>query len=191
MTMLTSLVLFAVLSADGGVDAGVALTADAGTSIGPCSTKQALCFSPKGGCDKPLVALIDKATATLDVAIYSLTLVDVTDAILRAKARGVAVRVVIDTSQMSQPAETALLRKLADAGVPIKRNGHSGIMHMKVTIVDDTWFETGSFNYSDGATAKNDENMLIWSCPRNALIYKQKFEQMWGVFLPVVRDGGI
>lgn len=177
--------LLAVLSSDGG-------TPDAGT-LGPCSTKQTVCFSPQGSCDKQLIALIDKANVTLDVAIYSLTLSEVTTAIVKAKARGAAVRVVIDTSQMGQPREIPLLVQMLDAGIPIKRDGHSGIMHMKVVIVDDTWLETGSYNYTTGATSSNDENMLIWSCPRNALLYKQKFEQMWSAFIPVAlrADGGL
>ena len=50
--MLPSILLLAVLSADGGVDAG--------TPLGPCSTKQTICFSPLGACDKKLVALFDE-----------------------------------------------------------------------------------------------------------------------------------
>ena len=183
MTMLTSLVLFAVLSADGGTDAGIVL--------GPCSTKQTICFSPLGACDKKLIALIDTATKTLEVLIYSVNLPEVADAITRAKARGVVVRMIVDSSQLAQAKEVPQIQKLADAGVPMKRDGHSGIMHMKVVIVDDTTFETGSFHYTNGAANLNTENMLIWSCPRNALVYKQEFERLWATFKPVILDGGV
>jgi phosphatidylserine/phosphatidylglycerophosphate/cardiolipin synthase-like enzyme len=185
--MLTSLVVLAILSADGGT----AVPADAGIALGPCSTKQTICFSPKGECDKKLVALIDTATKTLEVLIYSVNLPEVVDAITRAKARGVVVRMIVDTTQLAQEKEIPQVKKLADTGVPMKRDGHSGIMHMKVIIVDDTTFETGSFNFTNGAANLNNENMLIWSCPRNALIYKQEFERLWATFKPVVLDGGL
>jgi phosphatidylserine/phosphatidylglycerophosphate/cardiolipin synthase-like enzyme len=177
--MLTSILLLTVLSSDGGI------------TLGPCSTKQDICFSPLGACDKKLVALIDKATKTLEVAIYSVNLPEVADAITRAKSRGVAVRMLVDSSQLGQAKEVVQVQKLADAGVPMKRDGHSGIMHMKFVVVDDTWFQTGSFNYTNGGANLNNENMLIWSCPRNALIYKQEFERLWATFKPVVVDGGI
>jgi len=184
--MLTALVLLAILSADGGT----AVPTDAGISLGPCSIKQDICFSPLGACDKKLVALIDSAKKTLEVLIYSVNLPEVADAITRAKARGVTVRVIVDSTQLAQEKEVPQVKKLADAGVPMKRDGHSGIMHMKVVIVDDTIFETGSFNYTNGAANLNNENMLIWSCPRNALIYKQEFERLWLTFKPVILDGG-
>ena len=187
MTMLTSLVVLAVLSADGGT----AVPADAGIALGPCSTKQTICFSPLGACDKKLVALIDTATKTLEVLIYSVNLPEVADAIARAKARGVVVRMIVDTSQLSQAKEIPQIQKLADAGVPMKRDGHAGIMHMKVVIVDDTTFELGSFNFTNGGANLNNENMLIWSCPRNAMLYKQEFERLWATFKPVVLDGGV
>jgi phosphatidylserine/phosphatidylglycerophosphate/cardiolipin synthase-like enzyme len=180
--MLTLPLLLTVLSADGGTDAGVAL--------GPCSTKQTICFSPLGGCDKKLIDLIDGAKKTLEVAIYSVNLQGVIDAIIRAQARGVVVQMIVDSSQLGQAKEVQQIQRLADAGVPMKRDGHSGIMHMKIVVVDDTWFETGSFNYTNGGANLNNENMLIWSCPRNALIYKQEFERLWATFKPVVLDGG-
>lgn len=180
--MVTSLMLVVVLAADGGTDAGVVL--------GPCSTKQTICFSPLGACDKKLIALIDSAKKTLEVAIYSVNLPEVTDAIIRAQIRGVAVRMLLDSSQLTQSKEAPQIQKLADARVPMKRDGHSGVMHMKFVVIDDTWFETGSFNYTNGGANLNNENMLIWSCPRNALAYKQEFERLWALFRSVVVDGG-
>jgi len=179
--MLTSMLVLSLLGVDGG------------TPVKPakCSATQELCFSPKGACDKPLIALIDKATSTLDVAVYSLNRTNLVDAILRAKARGVAVRVVLDSSQLHQDKELTQVKRLADAGIPLKRNGHSGIMHIKIVLIDHTWFENGSFNYTDGATDKNDENMLIWSCPKLVSLYENKFNQMWGSFLPVVTDQSV
>jgi phosphatidylserine/phosphatidylglycerophosphate/cardiolipin synthase-like enzyme len=172
-TLLTLLILSV---GDGGV-------ADAGAlSLGPCSTKQIICFSPLGKCDLQLVALIDKATKTLEVAIFSINRVGVVDALIRAKQRGVTVRMVVDTTQISQDKETDQLVRLLLAGIPIKRDTHNGYMHSKVVVVDDTWLATGSFNFTNNASDNNNENMLIWSCPRNALLYRQEFERLWLTF---------
>src|SRR5262245_39541664 len=48
----------------------------------------------QGGIDTKLVALMDQAQKTLDVADYDFDLADVADAMVRAKGRGVTVRMV-------------------------------------------------------------------------------------------------
>lgn len=174
--MTTALLVAMLLAADGGQ------TVDAGTPLGPCSTKQTICFSPIGKCDIPLVEMINKATKTLEVAIYAINRVEVVDAIIKAAARGVSVRMLLDTSQIGQDREANQLDRLMAAGVPMKRDTHSGSMHMKVAIVDDTWFSTGSFNFTTNASVNNNENLLIWSCPRNAILYRQEFDRLWRTF---------
>ena len=54
-----------------------------------------------GGLDVHLVALMDKATKTMDVADYDFDLADVADAMARAKKRGVIVRMVTDTDTLT------------------------------------------------------------------------------------------
>jgi phosphatidylserine/phosphatidylglycerophosphate/cardiolipin synthase-like enzyme len=104
------------------------------------------------------------------------------DAILRARERKVPVRMIIDTLQILEPREQAQLQRLLAAGVPMKRDTHRGIMHMKVVIANDREFLTGSFNFTNNASENSDENMLIWDCQRNALTYATKFEQLWAKF---------
>jgi phosphatidylserine/phosphatidylglycerophosphate/cardiolipin synthase-like enzyme len=173
--MLPTLMLLVLSVGDGGV-------VDAGITLGPCSTKQTICFSPLGKCDLQLVSLIDKATKTLEVAIFSINRVVVVDALIRAKQRGVTVRMVVDTTQIGQDKEMDQLVRLLQVGISIKRDTHNGYMHSKVVVVDDTWFSTGSFNFTNNASDNNDENLLIWRCPRNALLYRQEFERMWRSF---------
>jgi len=153
-----------------------------GGALVTCSKKQTFCFSPEGDCDLQVAALIDRASAKLDIIIYSINRPSIVDAILRARARKVPVRMIIDTSQIIEPREQPQLQKLLAAGIPMKRDTHQGIMHMKVVVVNDREFLTGSFNFTNNASENNDENMLIWDCQRLALMYEGKFDQLWARF---------
>jgi cardiolipin hydrolase len=55
-------------------------------------------------------------------------------------------------------------------------------MHMKVVVVNHREFLTGSFNFTNNASENNDENLLIWDCQKYALVYENKFEQLWAKF---------
>lgn len=186
-----ALVMAVVLSSDGGVDAG---TMDAGVKLGPCREKQTVCFSPLGLCAQALIDVMDRATKTLDVAIYAINFPPIVDAIVRAKARGVAVRIITDSTQMAQAKQVEQLQRLAAVGIPMKRDTHTGVMHLKVTIADAREFVTGSFNYTNNAVLNNNENLLAWDCPRNAVLFQAEFDRLWSTFKDVViplADAGV
>jgi phosphatidylserine/phosphatidylglycerophosphate/cardiolipin synthase-like enzyme len=54
-------------------------------------------------------------------------------------------------------------------------------MHHKVIIIDDQIVVTGSYNFSQSAKTRNDENTLIIHSPEIAEIYKQEFERVWSL----------
>ena len=86
--------------------------------------------------DQELIKVINSAKSDLDIAIYSLTKKEIVDAIVSAKKRGVNVRVISDKLESGTKAQSKELAILKNAGIPIKINSHSGLMHMKVTIAD-------------------------------------------------------
>jgi hypothetical protein len=59
-----------------------------------------VCFSPVEKCDTILVNFIKSATDSLDIAIYSLTLSSVSQAIIEMDKK-VTVRVIVDKGQSS------------------------------------------------------------------------------------------
>ena len=71
-----------------------------------------------GGPDGPLAASIDSARLTLDVAIYSMSLRSIRDALIRAHERGVQVRVVMESDNMDGSAPQALI----DAGIELEQS---------------------------------------------------------------------
>jgi phosphatidylserine/phosphatidylglycerophosphate/cardiolipin synthase-like enzyme len=72
----------------------------------------------------------------LDIAIHSLTHPDIIQAIMDEKKLGVKIRIILDKTEVKNKTQAVALNNLKAAGVPIKINTHSGLMHLKVTIVD-------------------------------------------------------
>jgi phosphatidylserine/phosphatidylglycerophosphate/cardiolipin synthase-like enzyme len=126
-----------------------------------------------------LIAVMDGAKQSLDVAIYSLTKAEIVKAMLNAHKRGVTVRVMTDKIQAAGKSQTVALRTLMDAGIPVKQNTHSGLMHLKVTIADKAIVTTGSYNYSAAATTTNDEVLVVMPDPAMAKSWAQQFQRMW------------
>ncbi|MDH3268504.1 MAG: phospholipase D-like domain-containing protein, partial [Ignavibacteria bacterium] len=104
-------------------------------------------------------------------------------AIIRAKNRGVKVRVVYDnrTTQNSMQA-------LINAGIPVlkRTSGLDGIMHNKFFIFDarDTvstndWLWTGSWNVTSTELGWKNNVMEI-NDPTITVAYQTEFEEMWG-----------
>lgn len=128
-----------------------------------------------GGLDGPLAASIDSARLTLDVAIYSMSLRTVRDALIRAHERGVQVRVVMESDNMDRSAPQALI----DAGIPVLGDRREGLMHDKFIVIDRTEVWLGSMNYTySGAYEDNNQLILIRSVEM-AENYTKEFEEMF------------
>jgi len=135
------------------------------------------CFSPLGHCDQVMVSWIDASEKTLDGAIYGLTDEKIADAFIRAKKRGVTVRLVHDKTQAAGRRDVTQL--LEDAGIPvhIQRGTEGGILHDKFLIIDNTFVLTGSFNWTGNAVHKNDENFVVLD--DQAAKFENEFERLW------------
>jgi phosphatidylserine/phosphatidylglycerophosphate/cardiolipin synthase-like enzyme len=129
--------------------------------------------------EKLLADVIHSAKSTLDIAIYSITLPDIVQAIKDAKQRGVVVRIISDKTEAGGKAQSEALKILGSAGIPIKLNTHSGLMHLKVTIADKKVATTGSFNYSNSASTTNDEVLMVLHDNAIAKSFEAQFEKMW------------
>jgi phosphatidylserine/phosphatidylglycerophosphate/cardiolipin synthase-like enzyme len=135
-----------------------------------------------GGLDVHLVALMDKATKTMDVADYDFDLADVADAMARAKKRGVVVRMVTDTDTLTNTKNADVqgaFGKLKAVSIPIVDDKRGPIMHNKFTVVDNEWVETGSWNYTDGDSYHLNNNQIIIHNAQLAQNYSAEFAKMF------------
>jgi phosphatidylserine/phosphatidylglycerophosphate/cardiolipin synthase-like enzyme len=135
------------------------------------------CFSPLGHCDQVLVSWIDSAQKSLDGAIYGLTDPSIAAAFIRAKHRGVQIRLIQDRSQSKD--RKAVFQHLQQAGIPVRvqRGTGGGIQHNKFLIMDGTYVITGSFNWTVSASRRNDENFVILD--DQAPKFAMEFERLW------------
>jgi len=136
-------------------------------------------FSPNGGVRNRLVSEINKAQSTIDIAIYSFTADEIRDALIAAKNRGVAIRIIADTSSANgQGNEIATLEGL---GFNLKRSAglSGGIMHNKVMIIDGKFLVTSSYNWSANAEDNNFENAVFIQGSSVIQKYQADFEKIW------------
>jgi phosphatidylserine/phosphatidylglycerophosphate/cardiolipin synthase-like enzyme len=155
----------------------------------PATGSVEVAFSPDEGSEALVVKVIDSARTELRMLAYSFTSAPVTSALLRARKRGVQVRLVAD--QKSNESEDrsgkarAALSALANAGVDVRLISVYPIHHDKVIIVDRQTVELGSFNYSDAAAHRNSENVLVnWNNPKLAQVYLGHFERNFRQSVP-------
>ncbi len=114
-------------------------------------------FSPRGGCTEAIIDEILDAKQSVLVQADSFTSNPIALALLRAHKRGVSVRVVLDSSQLT--AEYSFFFHYW--GIPVKLDADHAIAHNKVMVIDERTIITGSFTFSWAAEARNAENLLI------------------------------
>lgn len=151
----------------------------------PAPKDNETCFSPDGNCDQKLWKFIQTAKTSLDIAVYDITHEKIVHEIAVASKK-VPTRVVVDRRQAKEP--RSLVSTLIKAGVEVRYGAQRGIMHDKFTLVDGSRVETGSFNYTQGATFKNQENQIYLSDKGIVETYKQRFEKMWKEAKPAKLD---
>jgi phosphatidylserine/phosphatidylglycerophosphate/cardiolipin synthase-like enzyme len=135
-----------------------------------------VCFSPENHCDIKFNKFVQSAEKSLDIAIYDVNLDQVVHTIL-VKAKTMPVRILVDTRQAKGP--HSLVSTIKKAGIEVRYGYQRGIMHNKFTIVDGKMLETGSFNYTNGAANKNNENQVYLDTPEIVAAYKDRFEKIW------------
>ncbi len=133
-------------------------------------------FCPEDNCSGHLIMLIDNANTSVHAAVYSFTLDSVSDALIRAKQRGVDVKVVVEKDQLSEYSEYEKLKK---AGVPVRIDSNPASMHNKFAVIDGEIVVTGSFNWSNNADKRNNENMIVINSEGIAFDYEKEFQEIF------------
>jgi phosphatidylserine/phosphatidylglycerophosphate/cardiolipin synthase-like enzyme len=134
-------------------------------------------LSPQGtgGVDGPIVAAIDAARLSVDVAAYSLSLNSVRYALIRAHERGATVRVVMESTNMDRSDP----QRLIEAGIPIVGDNRDGLMHDKFIVIDKSEVWMGSMNFTDGGAYDDNNNLMRIHSTKMAENYGKEFEEMF------------
>jgi phosphatidylserine/phosphatidylglycerophosphate/cardiolipin synthase-like enzyme len=138
-----------------------------------------VCFAPEEDCAAFAVRAIDKAEREILVAAYRLTVgAGIVGALIRAKERGVDVRLIADKAAPCGRASG--IDPLAVAGVPIWIDDRARLAHAKTMVVDGTVTLIGSYNWTRGA-AENSEDLNLVSSPTVAAAYMTHWRQRLAV----------
>ena len=129
-----------------------------------------------------VVKVIDSAKSEIRMLTYSFTSKPVAQALLRAKKRGVDVKVVVDHKNNLDDDRTgksrAALDALVNAGVDVRSISAYAIHHDKVVVADRKTVQTGSMNYSSSGESRNSENVIVlWDASQAAQAYLKHFDR--------------
>jgi phosphatidylserine/phosphatidylglycerophosphate/cardiolipin synthase-like enzyme len=135
-----------------------------------------------------LIDKINAAQTSIHIASFEFDLDPVADALVAAKERGVDVRWVTDDENGLEADEEpghGQFALLEEAGIEIKDDARSALMHNKFWIFDRQWVWTGSTNITVNGIFKQNNNVIAIRSTRLAEIYEREFEEMWnGEFGP-------
>lgn len=140
-------------------------------------------FSPEGTALQLVLKTIATAQQEIRLMGYYFTSPDVASALVRARQRGVDVKVVLDhkanTGERNKVSRAAM-NLLVSAGIPVRTVDTYKLFHDKVIIADGRNTEVGSFNFSSVTDRANSENVLVvWDHTAVAQRYLQHWSSHW------------
>ncbi len=134
-------------------------------------------FSPRDDLAGAIESLVDSARNSVWAAFYSFDHPGTAQALLRAKARGVDVRIVMD--DLSAAASRSQAHRLRRAGVLRTDYAKRDFMHNKFMVIDGFLVLTGSCNLTESSFTRDNNNLVVLASRGAAEIYAEEFLEMW------------
>lgn len=133
-------------------------------------------FCPNQNCKSQIISNIASAKDSIVCMMYSFTLDDFGDEMVKAKERGVDVKVILETQQVSQYSE---YEKFKAMGVSIIKDNDPYLMHNKFCVFDNMVVTTGSMNFSNNGINNNDETLVVLKNQKLSEQYQNNFQKHW------------
>ncbi len=140
-------------------------------------------FSPNGGVREEIIENLQKATATMDIAMYSFSDSGLRNEVVEAAERGVRVRLLVNKSILGK------VSFMEDYGVDVKYVKQT--MHHKFTVIDsfdmdgdinllDSTVLSGSGNWSSSSNSRYDEDFLVFKGKEEVTkAFQAEFNHLW------------
>lgn len=135
-------------------------------------------YSPDDGVINSLAGVVNSAEESIHFLAYSFTSNDLGDLVREKDEAGLTVRGVMEEEQVNSNQGTEY-DPFKQAGVDVRLDGIEGQMHHKVFIIDGKIVVLGSYNFSQSAEERNDENILIVYNQAIAREFLKEFERVW------------
>ena len=135
-------------------------------------------FSPQDkSITNAILPIIKNAQKYIYIPTFVLTEKRITEELIKAKQRGVDVKIIIDALNAS--IHHSKHNELRAGGLLVKTENYAGKMHSKSMIIDDKYTIIGSMNFSNSGENKNDENLIVIDDTDIAKFYKTFFLYQW------------
>ena len=134
-------------------------------------------FTPEDNLTDRIIELIDNAEKSIHVMIFTFSKREIADALIRAKDRGIKVKVIAEEYQSNH--DWSQIYYLEENGVNVILDKNNKTFHHKTIIIDEKITITGSFNFTNSAQYNNDENSLIIHSEYISKEYEREFFRLW------------
>ncbi len=135
-------------------------------------------FCPKDGCAEVVMEELRKAASSITFAAYAFTHPEIANELVLKASEGVAVAGVIEKSTTGS--KYSKHHVLAANGINVTLESSKKLMHHKFFVVDNKTVITGSFNPTQNAAYRNDENIIIVENAALAQKYLEEFGRITG-----------
>jgi phosphatidylserine/phosphatidylglycerophosphate/cardiolipin synthase-like enzyme len=135
-----------------------------------------------GSIPAELIMLIDSAERSIHIAAFEFNLTPVAEALIAAHERGVEVQWMTDDEHgidADEEEDHGQFAMLEDAGIEIKDDERSALMHNKFIIFDRQTVWTGSTNITQNGNFRNNNNVIVIRSIRVAEMFEREFSEMW------------
>ena len=156
--------------------------------VTPAAALDTLCDSSFQNCRTQLIQMIDNEHVAIDVAMWFMEDSRYASALIRAKQRGVAIRMLMDPRSNDQhPVQPQILTTLSNGGIPMRKRTAAGIEHWKIMVFDgQNALYFGSANFSGDAFVYNtpyinyvDETVYYTDDPVLVNSFRTRFDDCW------------
>jgi len=139
--------------------------------------KTEIYFSLYDNPQKEIIKNINQAEAFINIAMYIFTDREIALPLIKARERGVKVRLYLDQDQVDY--QYSQSRFLVQKGIKTRISSNNYIMHHKFAIIDNRLLLTGSYNWTFSANNRNDENIMVIDDPEIIEIFQNQFVSLW------------
>lgn len=136
----------------------------------------------RGEIPDDLIALINAAESSIDVAAFDFDVTPIAEALIAAHDRGVDVRWFTDDEHGQGDDDEpggGQFRMLREAGIPVRDDNREPLMHNKFIVFDEALVWTGSTNLTQNGLFRNNNNVIIFDSPDIASFYRREFNELW------------
>jgi len=157
---------------------GTRSTDDGAVTFSHAEGEVSIIFASEADEVTKLKAEIAGAARSIHIMTFVFSLEELAEAILLQAAQAdLVVRGIFE--KFNSTANWSQLPALHCAGAEIRQDGNRYTLHHKVIIIDENTVITGSFNFSNSAAKRNDENIVIIRNANIADLYLDEWARLW------------